>query len=289
MGLAFSSPFLIGLVVFTLYPTGASAYYSFTDFNLFQPPRWVGLDNYQAMLHDERLGKAIVNTLYITILGVPLSIVLALAGAHVLNWPIKGLPLYRALCYLPTIMPIVVGGYLWRWILNAQYGALNQVLGWVGIPGPVWLESPDWSRPAIIMMSLWTVGGMMIIYLAALKDVPRDLHEAAALDGANAWGRFLHVTWPYLTPVTLFQLITQIIAYVQIFTQPYLLTQARLNPGGGGPDDTMLSYTMYLFTNAFTFYKMGYASTLAWALFLATLVITAVVMLTSNKWVHYGA
>lgn len=288
-GLAFAAPFLIGLAVFFVYPILASAGYSFTDFNLFQDPEFVGLDNYRTMWSDERLQKSLWNTAYLTVLGVPLSIVIALAGAHVLNLPVRGQPIYRALVYLPTIVPIVVGGYLWRWLLNARYGFLNYFLGLLHLPQPSWLEDPAWGKPAILLMSFWTVGATTVIYLAALKQVPRDLYEAAALDGAGPVARFRHVTWPMLTPVTLFQVIVLIIAYLQIFTQPFLLTQTRLASGGGGPADSMLVYAVYLFQNAFVFLKMGYASAMAWVLFLLTMVATAVLLGTARRWVHYGA
>jgi len=174
-------------------------------------------------------------------------------------------------------------------LLNAQYGFVDRVLELLHVPTPLWLEDPNWTKPAIIMMSLWTVGGTMIIYLAALQEVPVELHEAAEIDGAGIWARFRYITWPTLTPVTLFQIIVTIIAFLQIFTQPYLLTQTRLNSSSGGPDDSMLSYTMYLFQNAFVFLKMGYASAMAWILFLITLAITALLLLSSKKWVHYGS
>lgn len=289
VGLAFAAPFLIGFAVFIAYPVLASARYSFTDFNLFQDPEFVGLDNYRRMLSDERLHKALYNTAFLTVIGVPLSMVISLVGAHILNFPVRGQPIYRALVYLPSIVPVVVDGYLWRWLLNAQYGFVNYFLSALHLPQPNWLLEPDWGKPAILLMSLWTVGGTMIIYLAALKDVPREFHEAAQVDGAGAWSRFRHITWPMLTPVTLFQVIVLIIAYLQIFTQPFLLTQTRLSGGGGGPGDSMLSYSVYLFQNAFVYLKMGYASAMAWILFLITLAVTAVLLVTSRRWVHYGS
>lgn len=287
-GLAFASPFLVGAAVFIVYPIGASAWYSFTDFNLFQSPTFVGLDNYRQMLADDRLLKSLANTAYLTVVGVPLSILIALGGAHLLQFPVRGQPLYRALIYLPSIVPAVVGGYLWRWLLNAQYGFVNRGLELLHLPQPNWLESPDWSRPAIVLMSLWTVGGTMLIYLAALKDVPQELYEAAEMDGAGWLRRFRHITWPVLSPVTLFQVIVSLIAYLQIFTQPYLLAQTRMNDVSAGPDGTMLSYTMYLFQNAFVYLKMGYASAMAWVLFLITLVITLLVMRSARRWVHHA-
>jgi multiple sugar transport system permease protein len=288
-GLAFAAPFIVGFVVFFAYPVAASGFYSFTDFNLFQSPEFVGLDNYTRMATDERFWIALTNTLLLTVTGVPISIIIAIAGAHLLNLPVRGQPLFRALVYLPSIVPVVVGGYLWRWLLNTEYGFINYFLGLVGIDGPGWLVEPEWTKPAIVIMSLWTVGGTMIIYLAALKDVPRDLYEAAALDGAGWWSRFVHITWPTISPVTLFQVIVNVIAFLQIFTQPYLLAQTRLNNAGSGPGQSMLTYAMYLFQNAFSFLKMGYASAMAWVLFLITLLITLVILLSSRKWVHDGS
>ena len=288
-GLAFAAPFIFGFVIFFAYPVAASGFYSFTDFNLFQAPEFVGLDNYARMATDERFWIALTNTLLLTVTGVPISIIIAIAGAHLLNLPVRGQPLFRALVYLPSIVPVVVGGYLWRWLLNTEYGFINYFLSLIGIDGPGWLFEPEWTKPAIVIMSLWTVGGTMIIYLAALKDVPRDLYEAAALDGAGWWSRFVHITWPTISPVTLFQVIVNVIAFLQIFTQPYLLAQTRLNNAGSGPGQSMLTYAMYLFQNAFSFLKMGYASAMAWVLFLITLLITLVILISSRKWVHDGS
>lgn len=287
-GLAFAAPFLIGFLIFNLYPILASAVYSLTDFNLFQSPKWVGMDNYARMLTDDSFKKALFNTAFLTVVGVPAAIIIALGGAHLLNLPVRGQPMYRALVYLPSIVPMVVGGYLWRWLMNTQYGFINHFLSWFGIQGPGWLVEPQWTKPAIVMMTLWTVGGTMIIYLAALKDVPKELYEAAEIDGAGPIRRFMSITWPVLSPITLFQIIVNLIAYLQIFTQPYLLAQTRLNNAGAGPAQSMLTYSMYLFQNAFSFLKMGYASAMAWVLFLITLLVTLIVLGTSKKWVHHG-
>jgi multiple sugar transport system permease protein len=289
-GLAFSSPFLIGFAVFFAYPILASGWYSLTDFSLFQPPRFVGLANYQRMLGDTKFLKSLYNTLFLTVTGVPLSLIIALAGAHVLNLPIKGQPLFRALVYLPTIIPVVAGGLLWRWLLNAQYGFVNEILRWFSIPQPNWLVEPAWGSVSVLVVSLWTVGGTMLIYLAALKDVPQELYEAATIDGAGPWHRFLHITWPTISAVTLFQVIVLLIAYLQIFTQPFVLAK---DPGIGsaassGPGDSMLTYSVYLFQNAFVFLKMGYASAMAWMLLVITLVVTLVLLWTSRFWVHNG-
>ncbi|WP_238013093.1 sugar ABC transporter permease [Dactylosporangium sp. AC04546] len=288
LGLAFASPWLIGFVALVLGPIAASGYYSFTDFNLFQSPTFVGVDNYTTMLDDDRFATALFNTLYLTVVGVPLALLLSLGFALALNSRVRGLPLYRAIVYLPTIIPIVVSVYVWRWLLNAQYGYLNRVLGFLHLPQPSWLEDPAFTKPAVVLLGLWMVGGTTVIFLAALKDVPRETFEAALVDGAGPWQRFRAVTWPAISPVTLFQLIVGLITSLQLFTQPYLFAQKRLNEVSGGPDDSLLTYGMYVYQNAFAYLKMGYASALAWVLFLITVAITAVLMLTSRKWVHYG-
>ena len=290
-GLAFASPFLIGFAIFFAYPIAASGFYSFTDFSLFQPPKFVGLSNYARMINDAKFWRSLYNTLFLTVTGVPISLILALAGAHILNFNVKGQPLYRALVYLPTIIPVVAGGFLWRWLLNGQYGFVNEILRWLHIPQPNWLQEPAWGSMAVLIVSLWTVGGTMIIYLAALKDVPSDLYEAAQLDGAGPWRRFRDITWPMISPVTLFQVVVLIIAYLQIFTQPFVLAKdpAVGTSQAAGPGDSMLTYSVYLFQNAFVFLKMGYASAMAWLLLVITLVVTLLILWSSKKWVHYGS
>ncbi|WP_022881845.1 carbohydrate ABC transporter permease [Gryllotalpicola ginsengisoli] len=290
-GLAFASPFLLGFVVLIAYPMLASAFYSFTDFNLFQAPKWVGLANYRHMFGDSTFWHALWNTLYLSVIGVPLTIIIGLLGAHILNFRIRGQAIYRALVYVPVIVPVVVGSYLWRWMLNSQYGYVDRLLQLVGLPQPSWLTEPQWGKPAILLIALWTIGSTIIIYLAAIRDVPQDLYEAAQMDGAGPWRRFFSITWPQLTPVTLFQIIVVMISYLQIFTQPYLLTQTTAVGNGsaasGGAGDSMLSLSMYLFQNAFTFLKMGYASAMAWVLFVLTMLITLILLWSSRRWVHY--
>ena len=289
-GLAFASPFVIGLLVLYAYPILASGYYSFTDFSLFKAPRWVGFANYERMLADAKFWHALYNTLFFTFVGVPVDIAISLAGAHILNFKLRGQSLWRALVYLPSIVPVVAAGFLWRWLLNAQYGFVNEILRWFGIPQPNWLLDPSWGGIAVIIIMLWTVGGTMLIYLAALKDVPIDLYEAAELDGASHWQRFVDITWPMVSPVTLFQVIVLAIAFLQIFTQPFVLSK---DPGlttqsAVGPGDSMLTYAIYLFQNAFMFLKMGYASAMAWVMLLVTLAITLLLLWSSKKWVFYG-
>jgi len=281
-------PFMVFFVIFGIAPVFVAMGTSLTNFNLFQSPQFVGLANYHAMAADPVFWRSLDNTLYLTAVGVPLTLILSLGCAHILNLPVRGQPLYRALVYLPTIVPLVVTGYLWRWLLNTQYGYVDRILQLLHLPQPDWLDNPAWGTQAVLLLTLWTVGGPTVIYLAALKNVPRELYEAAKVDGAGAIARFRHITWPTISPVTLFQVIVSVIAYLQIFTQPYLLSQTHLNGSSGGPDNSMLSYSMYLFQNAFVYLKMGYASAMAWVLFLVTMAVTAVVLLTSRRWVHYG-
>lgn len=289
-GLAFASPFIIGFLVLYAWPILASGYYSLTDFSLFKPPRFVGLANYQRMLNDAKFWKSLYNTLFFTCIGVPVDIAISLIGAHILNIKLRGQALWRALVYLPSIVPAVAAGFLWRWLLNSQYGFVNELARNLHLPQPGWLAEPFWASIAVIVVLMWTVGGTMLIYLAALKDVPHDLYEAAELDGANHWQRFVDITWPMVSPVTLFQIIVLIIAFLQVFTQPFVLSK---DPGltaqsAVGPGDSMLSYSIYLFQNAFTFLKMGYASAMAWVLLLVTMAITLLLLWSAKKWVYYG-
>lgn len=288
LGLAFASPWLVNLLLLIGGPLLESLYYSFTDFNIFNPPRWVGLQNYATMAHDQLFWTSVANTLYLTVIGLPLGLGLALLCALALNLDLKGQPVYRAIIYLPSIVPLVVSVFVWKWLLNAQYGYINWALGLLHVAGPSWLGDPIWTKPAVILMGFWNIGATTVIFLAALKDVPSELYEAAAVDGGGVLARFRYVTWPMISPITLFQLIMGVIVNLQIFIQPYMLVASRLNPSGGGPDNSLLTYGMYLWQNAFSFLRMGYASAMAWVLFLVTMAITLLVLRTSTRWVHYG-
>lgn len=289
MGVLFALPWIVGFCVFQLYPIIASAYYSFTEYNLFQSPEWVGLENYRELFNDDRFFTSMYNTLFMTVIGVPLGLFFALICALALNTPSRLQPFYRAIVYLPTIVPIVAATYLWRWMLNAQYGYVNSILGRLGLGQPLWQEDASWTKPALLFIGFWTVGGTTIIFLAALKEVPRTYYEAAEIDGANWWSKFWNITWPAISPVTLFQLVIGVIGSLQYFTQAYLFAQERLNAASGGPEDSLLMYGMYIFQNAFTYLDMGYASALAWILFLVALACTLFILGFANRWVHYEA
>ncbi len=291
-GVAFALPWMFGFLIFQLYPIVASAYDSLTNFNLFQTPKFTGFANYGHLLIDQRFWQSLYNTMYMTIIGVPVNLTLALLLAMSLNFRVRGQPVYRAIYFLPTMVPIVPATLLWLWLFNGQYGAINVILGWFGINGPLWMQSPMWTKPGLILMGLWLNGATIVIYLAALQEVPDMYYEAADIDGASWWTKFWRITWPAVSPVTLFQLVIGVIQAFQYFTQVFIITSSSssgsISTAGGGPADSLLFYALYLFQNAFSFLKMGMASAMAWILFLVTMIVTSFVIITSRKWVYYG-
>lgn len=287
-GLLFASPWIVGFVVFQFLPIVASAYFSFTDFNLFQEPEFIGLRNYEKLASDELFWKSLLNTVYLTVIGVPVSLAAGLAAALALNMRVRGQWLFRLIVFLPTVVPVVAATYIWRWLLNAQYGYVNVALGSVGLGEPLWLTDPFWTKPALILISLWVTGSAMVIFLAALQDVPDVYYEAAVIDGAGAWAKFRHVTLPFISPVILFETIIASIFTLQYFTQAYLLGQTRLNAPSGGPENSLLVYGLYLFERAFVFLDMGYASAMAWVLFLLALGGTFLLLRLSRNRVFYA-
>ncbi len=283
LGLLFASPWLIGFAVFIAYPIAASLYYSFCSYDAIRPPRWVGIQNYQRMFgEDDLFWKSLSNTLYIVVIGLPLGLAASLGIALLLNQKLKGMAFYRTLYYLPSITPIVASSILWLWLLNPDMGLVNLGLTKVGVADPPsWLTDPAWAKPALILMGLWGAGGSMVIYLAGLQDVPESLYEAASLDGANRFQQLRNVTLPMLSPVILFNLIMGLIGAFQYFTQAYIMTN-------GGPEDATTFYALHMFNRAFMDFKMGYASAMAWILFLLTLAAALFVFRTSARWVYYA-
>jgi len=283
-GLAFGLPAIIGLLWFTAYPVLASLYYSFCNYRVLTPPRWVGFANYEHLFRDPLFYVSLGNTLYYGVFAVPLGIILALALALLLNTGVRGLAFYRTCFYVPSVVPIVASAVLWIWLLSPQEGAVNDVLRWFGVKdGPGWLQSPEWSKPGMILWSLWNVGGAMVIFLAGLQDVPKELHEAASLDGARSWENFRHVTLPFISPQILFTLVMGLINAFQFFTPAYVMTN-----GTGGPVDSTTFYSFYLFNVGFSDFKMGYACAMAWVLLLLVLAATALVLKTSARHVYYA-
>ena len=282
IGLAFISPWIIGFLAFTLYPALASIYYSFCDYDVFSRPVWVGLLNYRDMFTDKVFWKSLYNTLYYTIFSLPLCLVVSLLIAVMLNQQIKARPVFRTVYFLPSLVPMVASAMIWLWILNGKYGILNYLLGLLGIQGPDWLADEKWTKPSLILMSVWGVGGSMVIYLAALQDVPRELYESAVIDGASAWQKFFHITIPMISPVIYFNLIMGIIGALQVFAQPYIMF------GGGGPNRSALFYAVYLYQNAFDYYEMGFASAMAWVLFIIIFFLTWVATKTTRRHIYYA-
>lgn len=289
-GIGFALPWIFGFCLLSAYPILRSAYNSLTVFNLFQSPKFVGLDNYISLFSDRKFIISLQNTLYITAIGTPLNMAFALFIATLLNQNIRGLSVYRTLFYLPTVMPAVASSALWIWILNPQMGLLNNLLQLIGIPRINWTGNALYTKPALLIMGLWSTGNMVIIFLAALKNVSRSLYEAADIDGANALRKFVHVTLPGISPVLLFQLIISLINNLQYFTQAYLLIgqEASNNVASGGPKNSLLFYSIYLYQKAFTYFDMGTASAMAWIMFFIVAVLTLLVFSLQERWVTYA-
>jgi multiple sugar transport system permease protein len=279
------TPWLVGLFAITLGPMVASLYLSFTNYNLLGQLRWVGLNNYVELLTDDpRFYAATGVTLTYVMAAVPLQLIFALAIALVLNQGIRGLTVYRSLYYLPSLLGSSVAiALLWRQIFGSS-GLVNQVLGAIGFSElPAWIATPEYALGTIILLHVWTFGSPMIIFLAGLRQIPRDLYEAASVDGAGWWTQFWKITLPMLSPVIFFNLVLQMINAFQSFTQSFVVSG-----GTGGPVDSTLMYTLYMYQQAFTSFRMGYASAMAWLLMLAVASLTALAFWTSKYWVHYA-
>ena len=278
--LLFVSPWLVGLCWFYVYPFFASLYYSFRNTTPFSAGAFIGLENYRLLVSDPLFWRSLVNTFYFTGVSVILGNLFALALALLLSQKLRGMTFYRTIFYLPSIVPFVAVSVVWIWILHPQYGIFNYALESLGLPALGWFSDPNWAMPGLILVSLWSTGNMMVIYLAGLLDVPKELHEAATIDGASAWQRTLRITIPLLTPIILFNVIIGLIGGFQYFIQPYIITQ-------GGPADSTLVYALYLYQNAFSYFRMGYASAMAWVLFVVIMIVTLLVFRSSGRWVFY--
>lgn len=282
---AFISPWLIGFLIFTLGPMLASLYFSFTRFNIIDPAVWRGIDNYQRLLFEDPLfWHSLQRTLYFAALALPLGLAFGFFLAILLNQEIPAVNVWRTVYFLPSVVAGVAVALLWMRLFNPRIGLVNPFLENVfGIENPPgWLQDPQWAIPSLVIMSLWGVGGSMIIYLAGLQGIPTTLYEAAKIDGTNAWQRFRTVTLPLMTPVIFYNLVIGLIGSFQYFTEVYVATK-----GEGGPMRSTLVYNLYLYQNAFKFFEMGYASALAWVLFLIVLLVTLAVFRSSPMWVFY--
>jgi multiple sugar transport system permease protein len=290
-GLLFISPWLVGFLAFNLYPAVASLYYSFTNLKILQEPRWIGTTNYTTMFNDPLFWKSLSNTLYLTVIGVPLAIVVALGIALLLNRQgIRGIGVFRTIFYLPVVIPGVATAILWIFLLNPSNGLVNQFLGALGFKGPGWFFDPVWSKNGLILLTIWAAGDVVIIYLGALQGVSRALYEAAEVDGAGAWVKLRHVTIPMISPAILFNLITGAIGAFQYFTQAYVVSGGveRGNDSSiGGVQNSLLMYGLNLYNFGFRYFQMGYASALAWVLLVTILIATLVLLRVSRGRVYY--
>lgn len=285
-GLAFLSPWLLGFVLFTAGPMVVSFVLSLNQYDMIGSPRYVGADNYRRLLDDPRLGTALFNTVVYTLLHVPLSVALALGLAALLRRAGRAAGWARTMLYLPVMTPPVAMAALFFLLLNGRQGLLNAVLRWFGVDGPNWTTDPAWIKPGLVIMSLWTVGSTAVLYLAAMAGVPKDLYEAASLDGTGAWRRFRSVTLPMISPTVYFTVVVNTIASLQYFTEAYAMFYT---PGTSASNDgdAALFYVIYLFQQAFTYLHMGYASAMAWLLFVLIALVTVVQVRVSRRLVHY--
>ncbi|MCH2162451.1 MAG: sugar ABC transporter permease [Phycisphaerales bacterium] len=284
VGLLWISPWLLGFAIFTILPVSMGIWYGFTDYTLLESPIPVGLDNYERMAGDEVLSIAIWNTAIFAVASIVIGTILSISLAVLLANPMRFQFFWRAAVFAPSILPLVAVAVIFKLAYDPEVGAANQVinggLGWLGIQGPNWFGSGFWAMTALVLMGLWGVGPAVVIYLAGLKDVPRQLYEAGAIDGVNRWGRLFHITLPMISPVILFNVIIGLINAMQVFAVPLIMT-------GGGPERSTYFYSMYVYDQAFTYGDMGYASALGVVQFSIILALTMLVLLAGRRFVYY--
>ena len=289
-GRLFAMPWILGFLLFTVGPMAFSLFTSFTDYNIIMPPKWIGTDNYENLFtNDPFFYKSMLNTLWIVVVKIPIVTVASIAVALLLNVGVPGEKFFRGIIYLPNVLSGIAAIFLWQWIL-APNGLFNRGLALIGINGPGWFVDPAWTKPGIVVMGMWWIGGNILIYLASLKDIPASLYEAASIDGAKGWQKIRYITLPLLTPTIFFQIVTGIIGAFQIFTTALILSGS--NSALGGPGQSMLFYVLYLYNRAFgrvgpKGLQMGYASAMAWILFIIILAITLIQLGLAKRWVHY--
>ncbi|MGH3489042.1 MAG: carbohydrate ABC transporter permease [Actinopolymorphaceae bacterium] len=279
-GIGMAMPAVLGFLIFTIGPMIASFFFSLTDWTIGSSPNFIGGKNYQTLWNDELFWKSLSVTTYYTLATVPLILVLGFVLALLLNQQVRGLSFWRTIYYLPTLVPAVASAVLWIWIFNPDFGLLNSVLRQAGLPTSQWIYSETAVVPSLVIMSSWGFGNAMVIFLAGLQGVPRHLYEAVSIDGGGVWQRFRHVTLPMMTPTIFYNLVTGVIGTFQVFNQAYVMTQ-------GGPNNASLFYIFYLYRTAFTESAMGYASALAWVLFMVIMVITFLLFQNARRWVYY--
>lgn len=283
IGLAFISPWITGFLLMTLYPVLATMYYSFCDYALLSKPIWIGTLNYRDMATDQVFWQSLYNTIYYAAIAIPVGLLVSFLIAVMLNQAFIARSAFRTIYFLPSMVPFVAVAMIWLWVFHGQFGLLNYALERIGLQGPNWLADERYTKPALIIMSIWSIGGAMVICLAALQDVPRQLYESAQLDGASFMHQLWHITVPMISPVLYFNLIMGIIGSLQLFVQPFIMFGSD-----GGPNRSALFYAVYLYENAFSYGNMGYACALAWVLFMIILVLTWVATRTTRKRIYYA-
>lgn len=283
VGLLFISPWLVGFAVFLVYPIIYTVRISFTRYSGFGAPKWVGLANYRELVHDDVFWTAIYNTAYYTLLAVPIGAAVAMILALAMNQPLPEVRIFRAIVYIPSVIPLFTLAFIYQVLMNPTKGVFNRVLIWFGLPNINWFGDPRYAKLALVLLAQYGAGQAGIVFLAALKGIPRSLHEAASMDGATAWRRFWNITLPLMTPVILYDLILGLSLGLQIFTQVYILSG---NPAGGPANSTMV-YVLYLYQNAFQYGKLGLAAAMGWVLFLVTLGISFIIFKSAKWWVNY--
>ena len=279
-GYLFISPFILGVLFWVVYPAGMAAWLAFQKWNLISPAVPVGLNNFKTMIEDNLFWQSLTVTSIFTLFSVPMSLFISFLMALMINTKVRGIALFRTIYYLPSIVPAVANAVLWAWILNTDFGLLNAVLNYFGMAKVAWLQEPQYALPAMILMSLWTVGQAMIIFLAGLQGIDDVYYEAARIDGAGWWAQLFHITIPMMSSVIFFNLILGVIGSFQVFTAGYLITN-------GGPQNSTLFYVLYLYRMGFQNLKMGYASALSWVLFFIILFFTLVIFRTVGRRVYY--
>jgi multiple sugar transport system permease protein len=259
-----------------------SIYLSFVKWNFTGDPKWIGLANYEKLATDKLIGQSLKVTLLYTLTSVPLGLCVAFLLATLLNQPVRGIPVFRTLFYMPSLVSGIANSVLWLWMFNPDFGVINTLLKMIGVDGPGWIYDKFWALPSLVIMSLWGVGGSMLIYLAGLQGIPTEYYEAAEIDGARSLGRFVYITLPMMTPVIFFNLVMGMIGAFQAFTEAYAMTN-------GGPSYSTLFFVYYLYQNTFKNFKIGYASAQAWLLFVIIVLFTMLIFRSSNAWVYYAS
>jgi multiple sugar transport system permease protein len=280
-------PSVLGLILFKYGPVLASLYFSFTKYDIISSPEWVGLENYQNLMLDNYFIKSIQVTLKYTVLFIPLSLIIAYVIALLMSQDLKGISIYRTMWYLPSLVPVVASAVVWRWALNPEFGPVNYPLRLLGLDAPGWLTDPKWIIPSVVLIQLWALGNSALIFLAAIKGVPDTFYEAAEVDGAGAWQKFWSITLPMTSSVIFFQVIMVVIASFQVFGVAYILFSGQTTSDPAGPGNSALFYVLYTYRNAFGYFKNGYASAMAWILFIVVMILTFLLFRTQKAWVYY--